>query len=94
MTAHVNDYVTKGDIVMTRGQKICLFIEHYSLNLEGAQIGQQSKLIKFQRKFILDVFDNPHSARRAFLSVARKDGKSAIIAAILLALLRARLDRL
>ena len=52
------------------------------------------KLIKFQRKFILDVFDNPHGARRAYLSVARKDGKSAIIAAILLALLRARLDRL
>jgi hypothetical protein len=93
VTAHVNDYVTKGDIVMTRGQKICVFIEHYSLILQGAQIGQQIKLIKFLRKFILDVFDNPHSARRAYLSVARKYDKSAIIAAILLVLLMARLDR-
>ncbi len=94
MTAHVNDYVTKGDIVMTRDQKICVFIEHYSLILEGAQSGQQIKLIKFQRKFILDVFDNPHSARRSYLSVARKDDKSAIIAAMLLVLLRVTLDRL
>jgi phage terminase large subunit-like protein len=93
VTAHVNDYVTKGDIVMTRGQKICAFIKHYCLIPEGAQMLNR-KLIKFQRKFILDVFDNPHGARRAYLSVARKDGKSAIIAAILLALLRARLDRL
>ena len=73
---------------------ICAFIEHYCLILEGAQVGQPIKLIKFQRKFILDVFDYPHGARRAYLSVARKDGKSAIISAILLVLLRARLDRL
>ena len=70
---------------MTFGQKICVFIEHYCLILEGAHVGQSIKLMKFQRKFILDVFDNPHGAGRAYLSVARKDGKSALIAAILLA---------
>jgi phage terminase large subunit-like protein len=31
------------------------------------------------------VFDNPHGTSRAYLSVARKNGKSALIAAILLA---------
>ena len=41
--------------------------------------------MKFQRKFILDVFDNPHCTSRAYLSVVRKNGKSALIAAILLA---------
>ena len=41
--------------------------------------------MKFQRKFILDVFDNPHGTSRAYLSVARKNAKSALIAAILLA---------
>ena len=70
---------------MTRGQKICAFIEHYCLIPEGAQVGQPIKLMKFQRKFILDVFDNPHGTSRAYLSVARKNGKSALIAAILLA---------
>jgi phage terminase large subunit-like protein len=72
-------------IYMTRGEKICAFIEHYCLIPEGAQVGQPIKLMKFQRKFILDVFDNPHGTSRAYLSVARKNGKSALIAAILLA---------
>jgi phage terminase large subunit-like protein len=31
------------------------------------------------------MFDNPHGTGRAYLSVARKNGKSALIAAILLA---------
>ena len=75
----------KDNTKMTFGQKICVFIEHYCLILEGAHVGQSIKLMKFQRKFILDVFDNPHGAGRAYLSVARKDGKSALIAAILLA---------
>ncbi len=70
---------------MTRGQKICAFIEIYCLIPEGAQVGQPIKLMKFQRKFILDMFDNPHGTSRAYLSVARKNGKSALIAAILLA---------
>ncbi len=70
---------------MTRGQKICAFIEIYCLIPEGAQVGQPIKLMKFQRQFILDMFDNPHGTSRAYLSVARKNGKSALIAAILLA---------
>ena len=70
---------------MTRGEKICAFIEHYCLIPEGAQVGQPIKLMKFQRKFILDVFDNPHGTSRAYLSVARKNCKSALITAILLA---------
>ena len=72
-------------INMTRGRKICAFIEHYCLIPEGAQVGQPIKLMKFQRKFILDVFDNPHGTSRAYLSVAGKNGKSALITAILLA---------
>ncbi len=43
------------------------------------------KLLPFQKKFILDVYDNPSGTSRAYLSVARKNGKSALIAAILLA---------
>ena len=68
---------------MIRGEKICAFIEHYCLIPEGAQVGQPIKLMKLQRKFILNVFDNPHGTGRAYLSVARKNGKSALIAAIL-----------
>ena len=70
---------------MTCGQKIYAFIKAYCFIPEGAQVGQPIKLMKFQRKFILDMFDNPHVTSRAYLSVAGKNGKSALIAAILLA---------
>lgn len=39
----------------------------------------------FQRKFIIDTYDNPHGTSRAYLSIGRKNGKTALIAAILLA---------
>jgi|TARA_B100001094_G_C17859741_1_gene636837 phage terminase large subunit-like protein len=41
--------------------------------------------MKFQKQFILDVYDNPHGTSRAYLSVARKNGKLALIAAVALA---------
>jgi hypothetical protein len=50
---------------MTRGEKICAFIEHYCLIPEGAQVGQPIKLMKFQRNFIMDVFDNLHGSSRS-----------------------------
>lgn len=70
---------------MTRGEKVCAFIERYCLIPEGKHVGQPLRLMDFQRKFILDVYDNPKGTSRAYLSVGRKNGKSALIAAVLLA---------
>ena len=70
---------------MTRGTDVCDFVEKYCLIPEGSKVGQPMKLLPFQRQFILDVFDNPSGTSRAYLSVARKNGKSALIAAIVLA---------
>ena len=70
---------------MTRGEKICEFIEKLCVVPEGKLVGQPMKLMAFQRKFILDIYDNPKGTSRAYLSVGRKNGKSALIAAILLA---------
>ena len=70
---------------MTNGQKVCAFIERFCIIPEGAKVGQTFKLMPFQRNFILEVFDNPKGTSRAYLSVARKNGKSALIAAIVLA---------
>ena len=69
---------------MTRGEKVCAFIEHYCLLPEVSHVGQPIKLMKFQKHFILDVCDNSHGASHAYLSVARKNGKSAVIAAVVL----------
>lgn len=70
---------------MTRGERVIAFIERYCKVPEGAQVGQPIKLADFQRRFILEVYDNPHGTRRGYLSIGRKNGKTAIIACILLA---------
>ena len=57
---------------MTGGEKICTFIEHYVLISEGAHVGQSMKLMKFQKQFILEVYDNLAGTSRAYLSVAPK----------------------
>jgi phage terminase large subunit-like protein len=70
---------------MTRGERVIAFIERFLKVPEGAHVGQPIVLCEFQRRFILDVYDNPHGTTTAYLSVARKNGKTALIAGILLA---------
>jgi hypothetical protein len=43
------------------------------------------RLMEFQRRFNYEIYDNPAGTTRAHLSSARKNGKSALIAAIALA---------
>ena len=70
---------------MTRGQRVCAFIERYCIVSEGDLIGQPIKLEPFQKRFILECYDNPAGTRRGYLSIARKNAKTATIACILLA---------
>jgi len=70
---------------MTRGEKVCRFIEAYCRVPEGKLIGQPIKLADFQRQFLLGVYDNPAGTSTAYLSIARKNGKTGLIAGILLA---------
>lgn len=70
---------------MTRGEKVCAFIERYCPVPEGRLLGQMIQLQPFQRKFILDVYDNPHGTHTGILSIGRKNGKTALIAGIALA---------
>ena len=70
---------------MTRAARVIAFIERYCVVPEGAHVGQPMRLEQFQKDFITDIYDNPHGTRRAIKSVARKNGKSAEIAALLLA---------
>jgi phage terminase large subunit-like protein len=70
---------------MTRGERVCAFIERYCIVPEGDLIGQPVKLEKFQRKFILDVYDNPYGTHSAYLSTARKNAKTTTIGCLCLA---------
>jgi phage terminase large subunit-like protein len=70
---------------MTRGEKVCQFIEAFCPVPEGKLVGKPLVLMDFQKKFIRDIYDNPQGTSRAYLSVGRKNGKSALISGILLA---------
>lgn len=69
----------------TRADKVLEFINKFCKVPEGAQVGQPIKLAPFQVDFIRAVYDNPADTRRAYLAIARKNGKSALIACLLLA---------
>lgn len=69
---------------LTRGQRVIAFIERYCIIPEGEHIGKPMRLEPFQKEFILDVYDNPHGTHTGVLSIARKNGKTGLIAAILL----------
>ena len=71
--------------MMTRGEKIIEFISRYVLIPEGKFVGKPMLLDDWQKKFILEVYDNPAGTRRAYLSIARKNGKSGLISSLLLA---------
>ena len=70
---------------MTRAARIIEFIERYCVTPEGASVGTPLVLAEFQKQCLRDVYDNPHGTRRAILSIARKNGKSGLIAGLLLA---------
>jgi len=67
-----------------RSANIIEFIEAYCRVPEGALVGQPIKLAPFQKKFIRAVYDNKHITRRAYLSMARKNAKTATIACLVL----------
>ncbi len=70
---------------LTRGERVCRFIESYLIVPEGNLIGRPIRLLWFQEAFILAVYDNPAGTSRAYLSIARKNSKTATIACLLLA---------
>lgn len=70
---------------VSRAAKVIAFVERYCLVPEGKLVGRPMVLDEFQKDFIRAVYDNPHNTRRAILSMARKNGKTGLIAGLLLA---------
>lgn len=70
---------------LTRGERIVRFAHHYLVIPEGLKVGQPLRLDPFQIAFLLAVFDNPETTRRAILSVARRNGKTFLISVVMLA---------
>lgn len=70
---------------LTRGEKVIAFIHRYCRVPEGKHVGKPLRLMEFQKRFIREIYDNPNGTSRAYLSIARKNGKTVLIAAIVLA---------
>lgn len=68
-----------------RAERVIRFIESYCRVPEGPKVGQPITLAAFQKRFILAIYDGNRKVRRAYLAIARKNGKSALIACIMLA---------
>jgi phage terminase large subunit-like protein len=64
---------------------VIAWIERFCRTPEGARRGQPLELAEFQKAFIRLIYDNSRVTRRAILSMARKGGKSSLIAALTLA---------
>lgn len=62
---------------LTRGEKVCRFIEKFLVIPEGEKVGQKIVLEIEQQMFFLAVYDNPHGTDTAIKSVARKNAKTA-----------------
>jgi phage terminase large subunit-like protein len=69
----------------TEGDKVIEFVHRYCRIPEGQHAGEPMRLVEFQQKFIRAIYDNPAGTRRAYLSIARKNGKTGLIAAMVLA---------
>jgi phage terminase large subunit-like protein len=70
---------------MTEGDKVIEFVHRYCRIPEGQHAGEPMRLAEFQQRFIRAIYDNPTGTRRAYLSIARKNGKTGLIAAMVLA---------
>ena len=66
------------------GERIIGWIEKACYIPEGKLLGQQVRLIDFQKECIRDIYDNPAGTRRAIISMGRKNSKTATSAFLLL----------
>lgn len=69
----------------SRAERVIAFIQRHCLTPDGEHVGKPMVLADFQKRFIRDIYDNPNGTRRAILSVSRKNGKTGLIAGLLLA---------
>lgn len=60
------------------------WIEEHCRIPEGRDVGKPVKLRKWQRAELKKIYDNPHGTRQAIISFPRKNGKTALIAFLLL----------
>lgn len=72
---------------LSRAEKVILFAETHLRIPDGQHAGQPLKLDVFQEAWLRAVLDNPNGTRTAILSIARRNGKTFLLAVLILAIL-------
>jgi len=72
---------------LSRAERNMRFCERHLVVPEGKLVGKPIKLAEFQQDFFYSIFDNKVHTRRAILSTARKNSKTATIALIVMVFL-------
>jgi phage terminase large subunit-like protein len=67
-----------------RAARNIAWIENYCLTPDGDFVGRPIKLRPWQRDILRMIYDNPDGTRQAIISMPRKNGKTALIAFLLL----------
>jgi phage terminase large subunit-like protein len=67
----------------SRADKVCRFIETHLIVPEGADVGQPIRVRPWQREIIEGIYEP--DVRRAIVSLARKNGKTSLVAMLVLA---------
>jgi phage terminase large subunit-like protein len=71
---------------MTRAERVIAFCEEFLVIPEGAHVGRRVQLRPWQREVIGAIYrEGQPVVRRAIISVARKNGKTALTAMLVLA---------
>ena len=81
----LESWKTKPYDKLTKGESVCRFAMDCLVVPEGPGVGKPLILDAYQAAFIIAVFDNPRTTRKAIQSVARRNGKTFCVAVILLA---------
>ncbi len=72
---------------LTLGEQVIAFAHQHLVVPEGMHVGEPLRLTVSQQAFILAVVDNPDGTREAVLSVAKRNGKTFVMAVLILAYL-------
>lgn len=70
---------------LTKGEMVLRFAYDHLRFPEGSKAGEPLELDIFQQAFILAAFDAPHHVKKSILSMARRGGKTLVMAVICLA---------
>lgn len=67
----------------SRSDRVIRFIERYLVTPEGAHVSEPIRLREWQKEIIRQIYDTP--TRQAIVSMGRKNGKTALIAMLVIA---------